>query len=62
MIDITELKLSKYGDALYMIAYVNDDTGEVGVDYTSNMVELFKLLDFHAKKSSSYHILKVTQG
>lgn len=59
---LTELKLSKYEDALYLIAYVKDDMGEVGVDYTSNIAELLNLLDFHAKNSNSYEVIKINKG
>jgi hypothetical protein len=59
---LTELKLSKYDSPLYLISYVNDDTGEVGVDYTSNLAEFLELLDFHAKHSSDYKITKVERG
>jgi hypothetical protein len=59
---LTELKLSKYDDALYIIAYVKDDMAEVGVDYTSNMAELLNLLDYHAKNSNSYEVIKINKG
>lgn len=58
----TEIKLSKYDDALFMISYYNDNDYQVGVDYTNNLAELLKLLEYHAKNSSSYQVFKITKG
>jgi len=59
---LTEIKLSKYDDALYMISYYNDNDNEAGVDYTNNLAELLTLLEHHEKYSSSYQVFKITKG
>ena len=59
---LTEIKINKYDDALYMISYYNDNDDEVGVDYTSNLAELLNLLVYHAKNSSSYQVFKIIKG
>lgn len=61
---LTEIKINKYDEALYMISYYNDNDYpyEVGVDYTSNLAELLDLLVHHAKHSSSYQVFKITKG
>jgi hypothetical protein len=56
-----ELNESAYNDT-YIIAYINDDTGELGIDYTTNLAELLELKLFHEKYSVSYQVIKIKKG
>lgn len=56
--EINEIKVG-WGNTLYLISYVNEHTGEVGLDYTTSLIEFKQLLDFHETNTTSYQVHKV---
>jgi len=57
---INEIKVG-WGNTLYLISYVYDDTGEVGLDYTANLIEFKELLEYHETNTTSYQVFKVVR-
>jgi hypothetical protein len=57
---INEIKVG-WGNALYLISYVYDDTGEVGLDYTTSLIEFKALLEYHETNTSAYQVFKVVR-
>ena len=57
MLDIQEIEVG-WGNTLYLIAYT-DWCGQNGLDYTTNLIELKELLEYHEKHDSSFQVFKV---
>jgi hypothetical protein len=60
MKNITTIKTSDLNDT-YMIAYLGGD-GEISMDYTTNLMELKVLLEFHEKNTEVYSVYKVKKN
>jgi hypothetical protein len=60
MKNITTIKTSGLNDT-YMIAYLGGD-GEINMDYTTNLMELKDLLEFHEKNTEVYSVYKVKKN
>lgn len=56
--EINKIKVG-WGNTLYLISYVYDDTGEVGLDYTTNLIEFKALLEYHETNTTHYQVFKV---
>jgi hypothetical protein len=58
---INEIK-SSLVNPLYLIVYTSDWTGEVGLDYTENLIEFYDLLRYHDEVGSTYDVYKMVNG
>lgn len=57
--EIIEISESAYNDT-YIIAYISDSG--LGVDYTTSLLELKDLLEYHDKNSDDFRVLKLKKG
>jgi hypothetical protein len=58
---INEIKNSLV-NPLYLIVYVDDWTGEVGLDYTTNLIEFYDLLRYHEDMGSTFEVYKMVNN
>lgn len=58
---INEIKSSLI-NPLYLIVYADDWTGEVGLDYTTNLIEFYDLLRYHEEVGSKFEVYKMVNN
>ena len=58
---INEIK-SSLVNPLYLIVYADDWTGEVGLDYTTNLIEFYELLKYHEEKGIKHEVYKMVNN
>lgn len=61
MAKITTIKVG-WDNPLYLIVYTDGLTDEVGLDYTTNLIEFKDLLNYHEEMGSTYQVYKVVNG
>ena len=58
---ITTIKVG-WDNALYLIVYTDGWTDEVGLDYTTNLIDFKDLLNYHDNMGSTYQVYKIVNG
>lgn len=52
-----KIEMPRHGNTLYMITFTID--GVVGMDYTTNMAELFEMLRYHETHSDHFQVYTI---
>jgi hypothetical protein len=48
-----------WGNTLYMIVYTGTWDGDVGVDYTTSLIEYKELLEYHEQNTHDFQVYEI---